>query len=121
VLQAGTEANIVPGLAQAEMMFRLVGPVDPIKARVLECCGAKAEVEFGSYIPAQLFHTVPGFESAPVAYTSDIPLLSRWGTPLLFGPGSINVAHTTDEFVEVNELRSSVDAYERLVKTLLAS
>ena len=56
-----------------------------------------------------------------VAYTSDIPLLSRWGTPLLFGPGSIHVAHTTDEFIDVKELRQAVDSYERIVRTLLAS
>jgi acetylornithine deacetylase len=55
-----------------------------------------------------------------MAYTSDIPLLSRWGTPLLFGPGSIHVAHTPDEFIDVKELRSSVDAYERIARQLLA-
>jgi acetylornithine deacetylase len=58
---------------------------------------------------------------SPVAYTSDIPLLSRWGTPLLFGPGSIHVAHTTDEFIDVQELRQAVDSYERIVRTLLAT
>ncbi len=72
----------------------------------------RAELEYGSYIPAQHFHTIPGFEVAPVAYTSDIPLLGRWGTPLLFGPGSIHVAHTPDEFIDVEELRAAVDAYE---------
>jgi len=74
----------------------------------------------GSHIPAQRFATVPGFETGPVAYTSDIPLLSNWGEPLLFGPGSIHVAHTPDEYIDVEELRKSVDVYERLAKTLLA-
>ena len=69
----------------------------------------RAELEYGSYIPAQHFHTIPGFDVAPVAYTSDIPLLGRWGTPLLFGPGSIHVAHTPDEFIDVNELRAAVE------------
>jgi acetylornithine deacetylase len=76
-------------------------------------------VEFGSHIPAQRFATVPGFETGPVAYTSDIPLLSNWGEPLLFGPGSIHVAHTPDEYIDVDELRSSVDTYEKLAQTLL--
>jgi acetylornithine deacetylase len=66
------------------------------------------------------FHTIPGFRSAPVAYTTDIPLLSRWGTPLLFGPGSIHVAHTPREFIDVRELRDAVDAYVRIVRALLA-
>jgi acetylornithine deacetylase len=39
----------------------------------------------------------------------------------MFGPGSIHVAHTPDEFIDVEELRAAVDAYERIVKTLLSS
>lgn len=120
VLRAGTAGNIVPALAEAEVMFRLVGDPEPIKRAIEAWAGSRAEIEYGSYIPAQHFHTVPGIEAAPVAYTSDIPLLTRWGTPLLFGPGSIHVAHTPDEYIDVRELRASVDTYERLVRTLLA-
>jgi acetylornithine deacetylase len=121
VIRGGTEANIVPAHAEAEVMFRLVGPVEPLRERLTAWAAeGKAELEWGSHIPAQYFHTIEGFEIAPVAYTSDIPLLDRWGTPLLFGPGSIQVAHTPDEFIAVDELRASVDAYERIVRALLA-
>jgi acetylornithine deacetylase len=102
-------------------MFRLVGAVDDGQALVEAWARGRAELEYGSHIPAQRFHTVPGFETSPVAYTSDIPLLGRWGTPLLFGAGSIHVAHTPDEHIDVRELRASVDAYERLVRSLLAA
>lgn len=120
-IRGGTEANIVPGSCEAEMMFRLVGDVEAVKERVLEWADGVADVEWGSTIPAQRFHTLPGFEVAAVSYTSDIPLLDRWGTPMLYGPGSINVAHTPDEFVDITELRSAVDAYRRMVRALLAS
>jgi acetylornithine deacetylase len=119
-IRGGTEANIIPASAEAEIMFRLVGDVEPIRKMVLAWAKGKADVEFGSHIPSQKFATVPGFETGPVAYTSDIPLLGNWGEPLLFGPGSIHVAHTADEYVDVDELRRSVDTYERLAKTLLA-
>lgn len=121
LIHGGTAANIIPAHAEAEMMIRLVGDVEPVKAMILGWARGKAEVEFGSHIPAQKFHIVEGFEVAPVAYTSDIPLLSRWGTPLLFGPGSIHVAHTPDEHIRLDELRASVDAYERIARQLLAS
>jgi acetylornithine deacetylase len=120
-IRGGTEANIIPALAEAEVMFRLVGDVEDVKAAVAKWAAGKAEIEWGSTIPAQHFHTVPGFDVAPMAYTTDIPLLGRWGTPLLFGPGSIHVAHTPGEYVDVRELRASVDAYERLVRSLLVS
>ena len=120
-IRGGTEANVVPELAEAELMFRLVSPVEEVKRVVEDWVGGRAEIQWGSTIPAQRFHTIPGFETAAMSYTSDIPLLSRWGTPLLFGPGSIQVAHTPDEHIDVAELRAAVDAYERIVRTLLAS
>lgn len=120
-IRGGTEANIIPAHAEAEIMFRLVSDVQPIKKMISDWAAkGHADVEFGSHIPAQRFATVPGFDTEPVAYTSDIPLLSNWGEPFLFGPGSIHVAHTPDEFIDVEELRASVDSYERLAKTLLA-
>ena len=101
VVHGGTEANIIPENAEAELMFRLVGDVAPLRKALEKWAKGKAELEYGSFIPAQHFHVIPGFETAPVAYTSDIPLLDRWGTPLLFGPGSIHVAHTVDEHIPV--------------------
>jgi acetylornithine deacetylase len=65
--------------------------------------------------------TPPGFETAAFAYTTDIPFLSNWGTPLLLGPGSIHVAHTDREHVRARELCDAVDAYERLARGLLAT
>lgn len=118
-IRAGTAGNIIPELAEVELMFRLVGDVKPLKKLVEKWVGDKAEIEYGSYIPAQKFETIAGFDIAPVAYTSDIPLLTRWGKPLMFGPGSIHVAHTADEFIAVDELRAAVDAYERIVRALL--
>ena len=121
VVRGGTEANIIPENAEAELMFRLVGDVAPLRKALEKWAKGKAELEYGSFIPAQHFHVIPGFETVPVAYTSDIPLLDRWGTPLLFGPGSIHVAHTVDEHIPVSELRAAVDAYELIVRTLLTS
>ena len=119
VIRGGTEGNIIPGQAEAEVMLRIVSDVEPVKKQLEQWARGVAELEWGSHIPPQHFHTVEGFEVEPVAYTTDIPLLSRWGKPLLFGPGSIHVAHTPDEYVEVDELRASVDTYEKLVRTLL--
>lgn len=120
-IRGGTEANIIPGQCEVELMFRLVGDVGAVRGALETWVGDRAEISYGSHIPAQFFHTIPGFEASPVAYTSDIPLLDRWGTPLLFGPGSIHVAHTPDEYIDVGELRAAVGAYERIVRRLLAS
>ena len=70
-------------------------------------------------MPPIRMHTVPGFESAVFPFTTDVPLLDRWGAPLLFGPGSFLVAHTDDEHLSLSELHAAVDAYERLARALL--
>jgi acetylornithine deacetylase len=120
-IRGGTEANIIPALCESELMFRLVGDGASLREVITTWAKDRAELEWGSHIPAQRFHLIDGFETAAVAYTTDIPLLSRWGTPLLFGPGSIHVAHTLEEFIDVEELRRAVDAYERIARSLLAT
>ena len=120
-LRAGRAPNVVPDEAVAELLVRLVGDASVVRDTLERWCVGRAAIEFAPHIPAQHFHTVPGFPSAPVSYTSDIPLLDRWGTPLLFGPGSIRVAHTPDERVDIAELERAVCDYMRLVRTLLAS
>src|SRR5437763_12366971 len=75
-IRGGTEANIVPALCEAELMFRLVGPVEPLREMLVAWARDKAELEGGSYIPAQHFHVIHGFAVAPVASPTDIPLLN---------------------------------------------
>ena len=70
-------------------------------------------------IPAVRMHTIEGFETAVFPYTTDVPLLTNWGTPLLLGPGSILVAHTDDEHVAIDELNHAVELYERIARQLL--
>jgi acetylornithine deacetylase len=50
-----------------------------------------------------------------VAFATDVPILSGWGTPYLYGPGSVHVAHRDDEHIEIEELREAVRKYEELV------
>ncbi len=122
MLRAGVAPNVIPDAAEADLLFRVVGDVDALKADIEGCVAARAEVAYGAFVPPERrCHTVPGFETDLVAYTTDVPLLARWGTPLLFGPGSIHVAHTLDEHIDLAELRAAVDGYERLVTALLGS
>ncbi len=54
------------------------------------------------------------------SFTTDIPFLDRWGEPLLVGPGSVTLAHTADEHVEIADLERSVDIYAQLATSLIA-
>ena len=54
-----------------------------------------------------------------VGFTTDIPHLSNWGTPLLLGPGSIHDAHGAGERMAKAELERGVELYVRLARQLL--
>ena len=70
-------------------------------------------------MPADVLGT--RFDTNVFPYTTDIPFLTAWGQPLLFGPGSVHVAHTANEYVSIAELHAAVDSYVRIAKGLLAS
>jgi acetylornithine deacetylase len=91
----------------------------PVRAALAVVEGLVA-VEHVLEVPAVRMHRVSGFETAVFPYTTDVPLLTNWGLPLLIGPGSIHVAHTDHEHVVIDELRHAVDIYEALTARLLA-
>ena len=121
MLSGGVADNIVAPSAEARLMARLVGPVDEVVAAVRGWVGSRAEVEEGLSIPHMLLGTVPGVETSVVAFATDIPALTNWGTPYLFGPGDIQVAHSDHEFIDIAELRAGVDVYEKIVREIISS
>jgi acetylornithine deacetylase len=64
---------------------------------------------------------VEGLPTTVVAFTTDIPhFRGQWGQPLLFGPGTIHVAHTSEERVPKQQLLDAVEIYQRMVRQLQA-
>ncbi len=102
-------------------MVRLVDDAEPVREALEACVGSRATVEYGVHVPPARFHVPDGMDASPVSFTTDAPLLSNWGRPMLYGPGSIHVAHRPDEHVAIADLRAAVDAYEGLVRALLAT
>jgi acetylornithine deacetylase len=119
VIEGGVAPNVVSPHASAELLFRIVGDPAPIRA-ALAIVEGLVSIEHLLDVPAVRMHTVPGFETAVFPYTTDVPMLTRWGTPLLLGPGSIHVAHADDEHVAIDELLAAVDLYESLAARLLS-
>ena len=119
LIEGGVAPNVVSPSASAEILFRIVGEGAPVRA-ALQLLESLVAIEQVLDIPAVRMHTLPGFETAVFPYTTDVPLLTRWGTPLLLGPGSIHVAHSDDEHVSVDELHQAVELYERIARQLFA-
>ena len=120
LIEGGVAPNVVSPSASAELTFRIVGDgaavIDAI--RVVE---GLVELEPILEVPAVRMHTVEGFETAVFPYTTDVPLLTSWGAPLLLGPGSIHVAHTAHEHLSIDDLTHAVDLYASLGRRLIGN
>lgn len=119
-LAGGVADNVIAPWAEARLMIRVVTSADDVAARLRAWVGARAMVSVGSAVPPVRLVPLAGYPTAVVAFATDLPELTNWGTPYLFGPGSIHVAHTDDEHIEIAELRAAVDVYERLAVDALA-
>ena len=120
LIEGGVAPNVISPAASAEVMFRIVGSPDDVlrAARALEPAVTVEEV---LRVPMVRLHTVPGMPTAVFPFTTDVPLLDRWGTPLLYGPGSFLVAHTAHEHVAIAELEEAIAGYQTLVTACLSS
>ena len=118
LIEGGIAPNVVSPHASAEIVFRTIGPPEEVleAIRPLDRYVTSEEV---LRVPHVWMHTVAGFEAAVFPFTTDVPLLERWGTPLLFGPGSILVAHTSEEHLAIADLDRAIEAYVQLATACL--
>jgi acetylornithine deacetylase len=117
-MRGGIAANVVPDRAEAEIMIRSVGASAKVVDRIRRAAGPDIGVEPLFTCDPVFLEAAEGFETTIVAYTTDIPLLDRWGRPHLLGPGSIMDAHAPGERILKTELEKAVTLYGRLVRRL---
>jgi acetylornithine deacetylase len=118
IVSGGIAPNVIPPNAEAELLFRTVSE----GAAVLECLAplrSRVAIEHVLEVKPVRLRTLPGYEAETFAFTTDIPLLPRWGEPLLFGPGSVLDAHTDNDHVSLAELSAAADTYAALARALL--
>jgi len=116
MLFGGVADNVLAPSAEARLMARLVTPAEEVWELLRRWSAGRAALERGPTVPPVRLGVLPGFKTCVAAYATDIPELTQWGRPHLFGPGSIHVAHRDDERVAVAELYAAVEAYEGIAR-----
>ena len=121
LISGGVAGNVFAPSAEATLYWRLVGEADPARRRLEAILAADENLSFDlvGQNDAVLCRTLPGFAVAPMSYSTDIPFMPSWGTPLLIGPGSIHDAHTAHEHVLKRDLVDAVAYYQRIAHALL--
>ncbi|MBK8813581.1 MAG: M20/M25/M40 family metallo-hydrolase [Acidobacteria bacterium] len=121
IISGGVGSNVVAPSAEAALHVRMVTPLEPVMEIIENAVDGRGEIDVQSCsLPVRMVK-VEGFRQKVVRFTTDIPYLTKWGKPLLLGPGSILDAHTKDEFVLKKDLDEAVRLYEDLAKKLLAA
>ncbi len=119
IIEGGRAPNVIADHARAHLLYRLVAPADGLRKQIADAIAGLAKAEFVLEIPFQKLRTVTGIETMVAAFTTDIPALTKWGTPVLLGPGSIQVAHTEREHISKKQLHEAVELYCSVARHLL--
>jgi len=130
-IHGGSAINIVPDRCVIELGFRpLPGmDVDVLEAEIAERVGPLGDVRCehvrttpslltpeGTELEALLRPLAADPALGAAAFATDGGNFERLGTrTLVFGPGSIDVAHKADEYVPVDELHHAVRVVEEVV------
>lgn len=143
IVDGGSKLNVVPDACTVQVDRRL-GPSETSAAAVsgIESCLARValeapgvsyelspaglwvdpfELDAGSPFATLLLSTLDQASPGPTfRAVSDAPHLIAVGIPTaILGPGSLDTAHSSSEFVDVRELEVAVDFYERIVRAFL--
>ncbi|HEX4595856.1 MAG TPA: M20/M25/M40 family metallo-hydrolase [Bryobacteraceae bacterium] len=118
-ISGGRAPNVIADHAHAEVFIRLVDD-GVATSQAVQKVVKGIDVQEVLLVPAVHLGSLAGFETSVVAFTTDIPAFGdSWGKPYLLGPGSIHVAHTSEERIPKTELMEAIQIYKRMAKQLM--
>lgn len=136
VIRGGSRPNIVPDLAEAELDIRITpslaaaGGALKLLTETLEFHDLPVEIirphenppmETTAEHPMIRSLLKIGARLAGAPWFSDAAHLSNGGVPsICIGPGSIDQAHTADEFIEIDALQKGAEFFMRFIRSLQA-
>jgi acetylornithine deacetylase/succinyl-diaminopimelate desuccinylase-like protein len=136
MIRGGARPNIVPDLAEAEIDIRITpalsaaGGALKLLTEMIAFHDLPIEIVNPHENPPMetsethpmvqaLLATDPATGLAGAPWFSDAAHLSNGGIPsICIGPGSIDQAHTIDEFIEISELERGAEFFSRFVGSL---
>ncbi len=113
--------NVLSPLLTFRLYFRTTAASDAAVCGTMDAMRSEdIEIEnLGGDTPLE-YCTFPGFGTTTVAFGSDTPRLTKFRNRSLCGPGSIFVAHTSDEYVLESDLEKAGNQYSDMVRNILS-
>lgn len=139
LIQGGKAKNVIPGSCSLTLEWRPIPGQDVrrVLKAVEEICARQStegiqavvrasRLDFGVAVPAEaellrFLEAESGRPMGTIPFGSELPQLTALGAEAcVFGPGDIRVAHRTDEFVPLDELRSAEKILVRAIHRFCA-
>jgi acetylornithine deacetylase len=107
--------NVLPDAVSFKIYFRTTFASSNLIKNILDENSDKktSVIKIREDKPFEYYH-VDGFKSDIVAFGCDGPCLTNLGKCLLYGPGTIKVAHTVNEFINVSDIKKAVTDLEQI-------
>jgi len=134
LIRGGSRPNIVPDLAEAELDIRITptlaaagGALISLEKSIVRHdlpveivrCHENPPMETAADHPVVRLLMEHGAVLAGAPWFSDAAHLSKGGVPsICMGPGSIDQAHTADEFISIEALQQGVGFFIRFIQDL---
>ena len=116
--------NVMKNMAGPDARLRFGRPKvqdgsDIVAKDVAPWQAAMSVKAFGGDSPTK-YETFEGFETKPVSFGSDAPQLKCFPHKILYGPGSILVAHRPDEHIQLSEIETAISNYITIFEKIKA-
>ncbi len=118
-IDGGVAANVFAPDARAQLLFRAVDAVEPMLETVERLAGADVAVDDPIYNDPVFFDPPDDVPTCTVPFNTDAAYLGELGDIWLVGPGDIQVAHSDDEHIEVDEMLRGIDLYQSLTRRVV--
>lgn len=119
VISGGVAGNVVSPRAELNVSVRTVSENEAVLDKIKACVPQAESFEVTYNCPPTRCLEVPGFDTTVVAFGTDIPHFAELGAQcLLYGPGSIFIAHTDQEHIDRRSIDRAVEDYCSLFRTL---
>lgn len=119
MLSSDNACNVLSDLVTFKLYFRSTTSSQlVIEDSLKSICDEKISIDKVREEEPFEYYYINGFPGDIAAFSCDGPSLYNLGKILLYGPGSIKVAHTEKEFISIKEIEQAINDLKKIFKTL---